>query len=407
MRLLSGAPFLRTLTETRRTVLAWAVVLATGAAALALLGYRARDPDSRLYAEISARMSSGRAAEWIAPDFPPGWYMSGAYREHPAGLFWPAALLARIGHPADQAAYALNMLYQALSLVALQRLAATLAPGLESRALGWILQLLPIAFTFRIRANQEQAVLLYLVLALLGTERSREHPRWAALTIVGLVGLLLVKGVLAVFGPALCALWLLTRPGTASRPSPSGRGAWIGLAAGVLAMAAAAAAYELHYRGATGQPFWSVYLSRQLGVAAEAQSAAGLAQKAYNLVWYLGRVLWFPFPWSLTLLAAAWHRRRFGASGAGALFVAGTIALYVGLFSLSDRRADRYIFPVYYAVGALGAVAALRTFPRLRRLAERLDRPWVPAVVFAAAFLFHLLAGRLGVPTIKFWAPDA
>ena len=328
--------------------------------------------------------------------------MAGPYREHPAGLFWPAALLARLGFPALQAAYALNMLYQVLSLLALQRLAATRAPGLEARALGWILQLLPIAFTFRIRANQEQAVLLFLVLALLGTEWSRERPRWAVLTLVGLVGLLMVKGVLAVFGPALCALWLLTRRGEA----PADRRAWLGLAGGVVAMAVAAVTYELLYRAATGQPFWSFYLSRQLGVAAEAQSAAALGQKAYNLVWYLGRVLWFPFPWSLALLAAAWHGRRSTARTGNALFVAGTIALYVGLFSLSDRRADRYIFPVYYAVGAAGAVVALRASTRFRRFAERLDLFWVPAAVFAVTFLLHLLAGRLGVPTIKIWAPN-
>ena len=392
--------------ERRGPLLAWAVVLAAGATALGALGYQARDADSRLYADISARMSAGGLAEWIAPDFPPGWYMAGPYREHPAGLFWPAALLARIGYPAGQAAYAVNMLYQAVSLVALQRLAMALVPGLEARALGWILQLLPIAFTFRIRANQEQAVLLCLVLALLGTEWSRERPRWAALTIVGLVGLLVVKGVLAVFGPALCALWLLTCRRASPAPASGGGGAWLGLAAGVLAMAVAALAYDLLYREATGHPFWSFYLSRQLGVAAEAQSAAGLAQKAYNLVWYLGRVLWFPFPWSLALLAAAWHARRSLAKTEGALFVAGTVALYVLLFSLSDRRADRYIFPVYYAVGAAGAVAALRASTRLRRLAERLDRPWVPAAFFAATFLLHLAAGRLGLPTIKIWAPD-
>jgi hypothetical protein len=85
----------------------------------------------------------------------------------------------------------------------------------------------------------------------------------------------------------------------------------------------------------------------------------------------------------------------------------GVAVLYVGLFSLSDRRADRYIFPVYYAVAAAGAVAALRSWPRFARLAERLDRPWVPAAVWSVTFVLHMFAGRLGVPTIKLWAPDS
>jgi hypothetical protein len=364
-------------------------------------------------------MSQAPAAGWIAPDFPPGWFMSGPFREHPVGLFVPAAGLARLGYPALQAPYALNALYQVLTIVLLQRLAATLVPGLEARALGWLVQLLPIAFTFRIRANHEQAVLLCLVAALYGVERSRTRLRWALLTVAGLVGLLLVKGVLAVFGPVLCVLWLLARRLTAPAPAPSDRAAWLGVAAGVVAMGATAGFYELLYRQATGEPFWSFYLARQLGVAAAAGGGAGLAAKLGNLVWYLGRVLWFPFPWSLALMAAAWQAGRArwrpgprsggepADSGAlaGGLFAVATVVLYVGLFSLSDRRADRYIFPAYYAVGAAGGVAAVRLWPRVPGLAARLDRPWVPAAVWAATFVAHLFAGRLGLPTIKVWAP--
>jgi 4-amino-4-deoxy-L-arabinose transferase-like glycosyltransferase len=401
----------------RPGLVAWAIVLAAGWLALVALGYGTRDADSRLYAEMAARMSEAPAAGWIAPDFPPGWYMSGRFREHPVGLLVPAAALARLGYAAPQAAYALNALYQVLSIVLLQRLAAALVPGLEARALGWLIQLLPIAFTFRIRANHEQAVLLCLVAALYGIERARTRPRWALLTGAALVSLLLVKGVLAVFGPAVCALWLLARRVTTPGPRPSDRGAWLGLAAGVVAMGAAAGVYEHLYRQATGEPFWSFYLTRQLGVAAAAGEASGLAAKVRNLVWYLARVLWFPFPWSLTLLAAAWHARRLplrsrpavnaeppGVLG-GALFTLATLVLYVGLFSLSDRRADRYIFPVYYAVGAAGGVAAVRASARLRRVAERLDRPWVPPAVWAVLFGAHLVAGRLGLPTVKVWAP--
>jgi hypothetical protein len=402
----------------RPALVAWTLVLSGGWAALAALGYHTRDADSRLYAEMAARMSEGPAAGWIAPDFPAGWFMTGPFREHPVGLLVPAAALARLGYRAPQAAYALNTLYQVFTIVLLQRLAATVVPGLEARALAWLVQLLPIAFTFRIRANHEQAVLLCLVAALYGTERARSRPRWALLTVAGLVGLLLIKGVLAAFGPAVCALWLLARRVTACRPRPSDRAAWLGLAAGVLAMGATAGAYEHLYRQATGEPFWPFYLARQLGVAAATGEGTGLGGHVYNVVWYVGRVLWFPFPWSLALLTAAWHTRRLPARPstdedsasargalAGGLFAVAVVVLYVGLFSLSDRRADRYIFPAYYAVGAAGGVAALRGSARLRRVAERLDRPWVPAVVWAATFGTHIFGGWLGLPTVKVWAP--
>jgi 4-amino-4-deoxy-L-arabinose transferase-like glycosyltransferase len=367
---------------------------------------------------MAARMSEAPAEGWIAPDFPPGWFMSGSFREHPVGLLVPAAALARLGYPALQAAYAMNALYQVLTIVLLQRLAATLVPGLEARALGWLVQLLPIAFTFRVRANHEQAVLLCLVAALYGTERARSRPRWALLVVAALAGLVLVKGVLAVFGPVLCALWLLVRRFTSSVPEARAGAAWVGLAAGVAVMGVTAAVYEHVYRSATGQPFWSFYLVRQLGVAADASAGSGVLAKLYNLVWYLGRVVWFPFPWSLALAAAAWRARRllsrlrlpWPLDGldpsvlAGAVFAVATAVLYVGLFSLSDRRADRYLFPAYYAVGAAGAVAALRASTALARVAAALDRPWVPAAAWTVLFTAHVFAGRLGLPTVKVWA---
>lgn len=402
-----------------RGALAWVLALAAGWAALAATGYRARDPDSRLYAEIAARQADAPLASWIAPEFPPGWFMSGPFREHPAGLFAPAAALAALGYPAGQAAYAANALYQVLGIVLLARLAATLVPGVEARALAWLVQLLPIAFTFRIRANHEAAMLLCLLAALYGTERARREPRFGLLVAAGLVGLLLVKGLFAAFGPALCALWLLSRRAARLEPGVSDRAAWIAVGVGVLAMLVTAAAYEVVYRLATGEPFWPYYAGRQLGVAAAADAGAGPGGPLYNLAFYLARVLWFAFPWSVALFVLLWRERhaygtaeaaaaregRDATARAGVLFALATAALYVGLFSLSDRRADRYIFPAYYAVGAAGAVAALRLVPPLRRLAERLDRPWVPAAIWATAFTAHLFAGRLGLPTVKLWAP--
>jgi 4-amino-4-deoxy-L-arabinose transferase-like glycosyltransferase len=394
-------------------ILAWLVALAISATALAALGYRTRDPDSRLHSEIAARMATEPASRWIAPDFPPGWFMSGPFREHPVGIHLLPALLARLGYPALQASLAVNGLYVALSLVLLQRLASTLVRENEARALALFAQLLPIAFTFRIRANHESAVLLCLLVALYGVERTRQRAAWAPLVAIGLVGFLLVKGVLVVMGFAACALWLLAR-GKDKSSSRNGV-AWAALLAAFLAVGAAALAYDQLYRQATGDSFWSFYLGRQLGVAAVSQSSAGLPQKAYNLVWYLGRVLWFPFPWSLTLLAALVSRRARGTetvdegARAGTWFVLGLALLYLGAFSLSDRRADRYLFPVYYAVGAAGAVAALRAGTRLGAWMERLERgrPWMPAALWLALFVVHLFAGRLGVPTVKVWAPDS
>lgn len=405
----------------RTGLLAWLAALLGAGAVLAALDYRTRDPDSVLHTKIVEQISPRPLPEWIAPVWPPRWYMQGLYREHPVGIAVLPALLARTGYPAEQAAYVVNALYQVLALLLIQRLALTFADGLEARTLGWTLQLLPIAFTYRIRANHEAAILLCLLAALYGTERSRAQPLWAALTAVALVAMALVKGIFVLFGPIACAAWLLVR----GRGERTQAGSWPLLAIATAAVPAVAAVYEALYRAAVGEPFLAVYLSRQLGVASEAHSDVFLLQKAYNLVWYLARVLWFAFPWSLALLGAAWARAPALAAlvrapeggrpeegparaDQGLAVVLLLSAVYLGVFTLSDRKADRYLFPVYWAVGACGTVGALRRWPALRRAAARVDRlgPLAPVAVWTLTFALHIAGGKLHLPRIKIWTSD-
>jgi hypothetical protein len=57
---------------------------------------------------------------------------------------------------------------------------------------------------------------------------------------------------------------------------------------------------------------------------------------------------------------------------------------------------------VYFIVAAVGAGVALRRVPSLSRLADRLDRPWMPAAVYVGLILLTLLStGRL--PQFTFW----
>ena len=84
--------------------------------------------------------------------------------------------------------------------------------------------------------------------------------------------------------------------------------------------------YDARYRAVVGLPFLSVYLSRQLGVAAEPHSPGLLAQKAYNALWYIARLVWFAFPFSVAAGVAAvrdrmesWSQRILNAADPFAL----------------------------------------------------------------------------------------
>ena len=402
----------------RTAFLAWTGAVAVSVVLIALTQYTTRDPDSRLYAGIAARLSQQPVDRWIAPEWWGFWGLDALYCEHPVGIFLAPAALGRLGFPAEQAAYAVNVLYQAASLALIVLIARVLVEPEEARALAWLLQLLPIAFVFRIRANHEYALLAGLLVAVYSTERARTRPIWTLGMMAGLCFVLLVKGVFALTVPVTCAIWLIAR----ARQAPGAPSAWHALAAvGLMPVVAALVAwgYDAAYLQATGRSFLAIYQSRQVPPDALAVAVSWWAVP-YATVWYLGRIIWYAFPWSVVAGVIAWRALRSGdawpwrqrgrealdrlssPAWQGAWFaLVSSVVLTLG-FSLAGRKADRYLFSVYFILGAAGAIAAVRRFGWLRRLVDRLDRPWVPAVIYVALFLAALFtAGKL--PTFTFW----
>ena len=86
----------------------------------------------------------------------------------------------------------------------------------------------------------------------------------------------------------------------------------------------------------------------------------------------------------------------------GLLFVIAASFILIVLFSFSDRKADRFIFPAYYFVAAAGGSAAIRWSPALSMAVDRLDRPWVPAACWMGLFLLRLITGS-HLPQFTFW----
>jgi hypothetical protein len=462
----SGTPRRDLLSLITWWVLAWVAT----AALIAASHYGSGDPDSKLYAGISARMAALPVAQWIAPEWWGFWGLTGPYHEHPVGMFVVPAALARFGYPAGQAAYAVNALYQAASLLLIALIARSVVPRREADALGWIAQLLPIAFVFRIRANQEYAVLAGLLLALYACERARTRAAWVPGMLAGFVAVLLVKGVFAFMVPLTCGLWLLARgrvpragQGISPAEQPVGQGfspaerpvgqgfspaerpvgqgfspaeerpvgqgfspalprvsewplaAWTGVLLLPVAGVLVTWAYESAYLQVTGRSFLEIYRARQVPEGA-LTAGSPVVRTAYNLAWYTARVAWFAFPWSLLGGAAAWtalRARRFWPPAAGsgpdhasarqgAWFAAAATMALVVAFSLAHRKADRYIFPAYFSAAALGGVYAIRRVPRLARVAEALDRAWVPPAIHVALVLLRL-ATRGALPEFTFW----
>ena len=369
----------------------WIAALALAAALLAATEYRTRDADSRAYISIATRLAGEPVSRWIAPQWWGAWGGQGLFREHPAGTFIPPALLTRAGYPPAQALFVVSLACQIASLLLVASLAGRLAPRADARALVWALQLIPIAFVFRVRGNQEYLLLAGLLLAVYGIERLRDSGWWMGVALAGTAWALLVKGVFGLLAPVLAAIWLLSRPpGTGA-----GRRGWLGVAALVLLAPALAWAYERAYLAVAGQSFLDYYLGARLSLDAGSRWPFPL-DKASNGLWYAGRVLWYAAPWSLVLLAAArpGMRARLSAAREWVRFAALGALATVALVAWRDTTADRYVFPAYFLAAAAGAASACAWWPAMAALSRALDRtwPWGPVALWLALVTARVLS---------------
>ena len=378
----------------------WMVAIVIAACLLAASGYRSRDPDSALYAKLSAYLAQEPLKRWIAPEWKGEWQTQGLFREHPVGILVAPAAAIRSGVPAEQAAYVVNLFYQVAGILLIPAVAALVATGLEARTLAWTLQLLPVAFAYRIRANQEHPVLMAFLVLLYATHRARERPLWIVPMMLAFSFIVMIKGLFAMFALVAAALWLMVIPGP---PRGADRWAWFGLVLTFLAAVLVVAGYEAVYIRTTGESFLEFYRSNRLGVSFRLSGTGVVWHSLRNVVFYVVRILWFAAPWSLVVIGVTlvWLRSRVSGTASttftqtterALLWALAITAVHIVVLSPALVRAERFIFPTYFIIGAVGVIAALRWSPRFHALAARADRyAWLPVAVWFAGVLSRVV----------------
>ena len=366
--------------------------LVVAAALLAATGYRTRDPDSRAYITITTHLVDEPVSRWIAPQWWGAFGLQGLFRDHPAGTFVPPALLAKAGYPVAQSLFVITLACQIVALLLMSALASRFVPPTQARALMWALQLIPIAFVFRVRANQEYPLLAGLLLAVYGIERARLGWAWIAVALGGALYALAVKGVFALLAPVLAGVWLWSR----RREGSGGAAGWVGVTLIVGLLALAAWSYERAYHAVTGQSFLDYYLGARIALEGSTRTPWPFPlDKVDNLTWYMGRVAWYAMPWSLVAIAAvvpAMRARLTRGPGDWVRFAGFAALVTIALVAARDARADRYVFPAYFFAASAGVIVACARWPRAATWADGLDRmwPWGPAVLWLA-----LVGGRM------------
>ncbi len=383
----------------------WAIALLFVASLLVVTRFTSADPDSALYASISGRLTQEPASRWIAPEwwgFWPETKMEGLFREHPSGVFVVPAAVARLGIPGEQAAYVVGIGYGLAALLLIGVLVSKLTSPGEARASLILLQLMPVAFLFRIRANHEYPMLVALLITLVSVEGVRRSWWWVAGVALGLTLGLLVKGVFVVLVGMGAGLWILLNP---SRSKGTTSRAIAACVIGAAITAGIAVLYDAAYLRVTGDTFWAPYWRRQLGPVTIASPLDDASTLAGHLAFYVSRLLWFPAPWSIALVIAGWRLFGQGAlarwrsvsetARRGLLFAILFASLAVLVLSPSSRFAERYAFSAAFMIGGAGTVAAYRIWPSISRVLDRLDEriPALPATTWLTLMLLRIVLG--------------
>jgi 4-amino-4-deoxy-L-arabinose transferase-like glycosyltransferase len=380
----------------RRERLAWLAGFVIIASLLVMARFESVDADSVRYATISAVLSTLPVARWVAPEWwglSPDNPLSGYFLEHPAGLFFIPAALGKLGVPPNQAPYIFGVGAGLAALLLTAQLVGRLSGREAGRAALVLLQIMPVAFVFRIRDNHEYPMLVCLLITLAGLERMQRTRSAAAWVAVGVTAALLIKGVFVVLVLMAAALWIAINPMRASR-----RRQIVACVIAVVATAMVAVAYDYWYAQVTGGPFWRAYWSRQMAPLAVDSPFGQVQDFARHIGFYLVRLLFHPAPWSFALIWVAARRRALAPGPAesrrGLWFVLAFTAGSVLLLSLASRFAERYAFSASYLIGAAGAAAAYRYWLPVRHGLSRLE-----ARVFALpVVVWVVLTGlRLGL----------
>lgn len=384
-----------------RDIVIWSIGFLIVAALLVATRFASDDPDSALYADQSARLAAEPVSRWIAPEWWGNWDHHGLFREHPAGVFVVPTVLAALGVPGIQAAYIVGIAAGLLSVVLIAGIVSRVTTVADGRATLLLLQLIPLAFIFRIRANHEYPMLVCLLVALIGIEAVRRSWRWVWVTPLALCAAVLVKAAFVAVPLLAIGWWMLINPlgtkGSLVRPIAT-------IALSLATIVLMSIGYDTLYMRVTGESFWGGYWARQfapLSIGAQPEDQPG---PLHHLGFYLVRMAWHPAPWGLALVAVAWstrdrwptlwrslpdaHRRALLFTLA---FTASTVLMLVPM----SRFAERYIFSANYALAAAGIVVALHHWPRLRDRLERLDAriPALPALCWTFLMLLRLATG--------------
>jgi len=378
-----------------KKIILWTLAFALASVLVSFSNFESSSNDSKYYSTLVTRYYSQSWPEILTAKwgenywgFAPDTYM----RDQLPGQIVMGSALAKIGIPAKHSLHIIEMGF----LLGAFLLCLKIAQFFGNRSADLIvcgMILLPLTFSYTIRANHEAGLFFFSVLALYSGLQLSHSKWWSLAVVLSCLALMWIKGPFVVFGFLLFSWgfflnhkrkyfsWLFTFFISAILVSGSGF------------------LYENLFRTWTSEPFFSVFWNIQIEQRALNQASHPfLIQKILNFKYYFLKYLAYALPWTaIGLMALIKGERKkiieFLKSPLSICFL-GAGLIYIGAFSMSDRIAGRYTFPGYYFFAVwilLLCQAGFDVFQKLTARLSGLKAHALAALLWIAVVISHLL----------------
>lgn len=377
--------------------LLWTLVFLTASVLLSFSHYQSSSNDSKYYSALVSRYYDKNWNAILTPKwgenywgFDPQSYM----RDQLPGQIVMGSLLAKVGIPAQHALHILEMAFLLGAIFLIKKCVSIFADQNDDEFILYALMMIPLSFSYNLRANHEAGIFFFSALALYSGLRLHAHILFAVGAIISCLFLMWIKGPFVIFGFILFAwgAWLSREKSNLLKPIT------VLFAAGLMVLGCGLV-YEKFFVASTSEEFFAVFWRIQIEERAmNIATHSFVIQKILNFKYYFLKYLAYSLPWSLTALVLVLTTNRsslkkFITSPISVCLLGASLA-YLGVFSMSERVAGRYAFPGYYFFSAWLALLCYHQSKHLQRFQKKLgslSAHYLAAGLWLMAFGLHFI----------------
>lgn len=383
--------------EKNKKIILWTLTFILASVLVSFSNFQSSSNDSQYYSTLVKRYYTKSwpdilTAKWGENfwGFGPETYM----RDQLPGQLALGVTLAKAGVPAAHALHILEMFFLLGAILICARIAASLESSF-SDLLPAALILLPLTFSYTVRANHEAGLFFFSALSLYAGLQLSRSKSWILAEVVSCLALMWIKGPFVLFGFLLFTWGFLI-----SEKNRSSYFSWLltVILSGALVVVSGLL-YEKTFQAWTGEPFFSVFWNIQIEQRALNKATHPWPlQKTLNASYYLGNYLGYALPWTLiallSLIKVDRSRLKHFVTGKLSLLFLGGALIYLGVFSMSERTAGRYTFSGYYFFAAWVILLCLTVMDwplKVQKKLAGLKAHYLAAFLWILAVSVHLV----------------